>query len=267
MNKPENKHVAAILIAYENTVWLCLDWFDSAGSYSGPKRFEAVQAGGLSDIFPCNSNLVTLMTGKAKQTGWLLSWKFLYWAFVCQAAVQPTFSWLFLSVLLMKGSRKNWWLHVLLTLSKRFCTCNSISCLSQPHSHNFLPSSTLFPLLSYPQWCGAWLNSRLSVLTCKGKERGCCILLVYLRKLESVYTKWSYSRCVQVERNRYFFSPSHISWLVRFINVGVNSVTAGSEHRCRKPGSSDVIPSSLHQVSAAALEVFNLFQTIIKSLW
>lgn len=73
MNKPENKHVAAILIAYENTVWLCLDWFDSAGSCSGPKRFEAVQAGGLSDIFPCNSNLVTLMTGKAKQTGWLLN--------------------------------------------------------------------------------------------------------------------------------------------------------------------------------------------------
>lgn len=81
----------------------------------------------------------------------------------------------------------------------------------------------------------AWLNSRLSVLICKGKERGCSILLVYLRKLESVYTKWSYSGCVQVERNCYFFSPSHISWLVRFINVGVNiqwelalNITAGS---------------------------------------
>ena len=42
------------------------------------------------------------------------------------------------------------------------------------------------------------------------------------QEIESVYTKWSYSRCVQVERDCYFFSPSHISWLVRFINVGVN---------------------------------------------
>lgn len=66
MSKPENKHVAAILIAYENTVQLCVDWCDSVAFTLSVKRC-------LSDIISCNSNLVVLMTGKAEQPGWLLS--------------------------------------------------------------------------------------------------------------------------------------------------------------------------------------------------
>lgn len=98
------------------------------------------------------------------------------------------------------------------------------------------------------------------------EKRGCSILQARLRKLQSVYTKWSYFRYVQVERNCCFFSPSPISWLVRFrIKCWCHySVTAGSEHGCKKPGSSDVTPSSFHLVSAAPPEVFHPFKTIMK---
>lgn len=72
------------MTAYVNTVWLCLDWFDSVVSCSGPKIFEVVQADGfhqrkecvtngalVTSFFPGNSNLIMLMAGKAEWTGQL----------------------------------------------------------------------------------------------------------------------------------------------------------------------------------------------------
>lgn len=139
-----------------------------------------------------------------------------------------------------------------------------ISCLPQPHLCHFLPSA-LFPLLSHPQWDHRPDRILISVLIQEETQQ--CIASTPKETKICRICEWSYSRCVQVERGWWKEIAMSISWLVRFTNSVNIWWQLSMSIAARSLAAAMLTPSSLHQVSAAALEVVLLFQNIIKSLW
>lgn len=148
--------------------------------------------------------------------------------------------------------------------SKRFCICNTsfLACHSLTHIIFYLPLR-FFPY--YPIHSNAepdWIL--ISLYQCAKEKREtavyCCTpkeTRIRVHKMELL------QMCPGWKKLLFLFTIPYLMVGQVYKCWCQYSVTAGSDHCCKKPRSSNVTPSSLHQVSAAALEVFHLFQTII----
>lgn len=167
---------------------------------------------------------------------------------------------------MLKGSGKNWWVCRFFKLKRILHLQQLMSCLSQPHSHNFLPPCTFFHyypihsdigpdwiLIPAYQWVKEKKGTAVSISSSRKETRIC----VHKMKLLRIYPGW--------KKLLLFFT-------ILSLVIGKvckcwcqYSVRASSECCCTEPGSSDVTLSPLSQPSAAAPELCHQFQTILKN--